>query len=205
MLTYGEITRDPAKLPVASLNALLARGFTHFLGNEQASKVVGRIRTEVATSLSTPEKEVNQADVTKEQVQSFRAANAETVAKWTQEVVADALKALDEGKVGIRAAAGPRVDPITNAMNGIARSEVVTILKSNGLKTPKGDEVITFGEGVTRTMAQMIAKRLADHGERIRKEAEKHVAEAARKRAKIEAEAKSAASTGGKSPESLGL
>lgn len=185
MLTYGDISRDPSKLPETSLQALLARGFTHFLGNEQASKVVSRIRAAIVEGTE------RKADsVTKEEVQAFRAAQPERVNGWLGEIVNDALKSLDEGTVGIRAAGGPKVDPVTAAMNSLARTEVVTILKANGLKTPKGEETITFGNGETRTMAQMVEKRLADHGERIRKEAERQIADAARRKAKVEAEVK---------------
>lgn len=195
MLQYGDITRDPAKLPEASLAALLARGFAHFLGNEQASKVVSRIRSEIAGENGKA------TDVSKEQVQAFRAENPDKVNAWANEIVAEALKSLDDGSIGTRAAAGPRVDPITGAMNSLARAEVVTILKANGLKTPKGEETIAFGDA-TRTMAQMIERRLASHGERLRKEAERQVADAARRKAKTEAEVKG---KGTASAEALGL
>lgn len=193
MLQYGDITRDPGKLPASSAAALMARGFAHLLGNEQASKVVTRIRNAIVDSanagkLETEHRKVD--SVTRDEVQAFRAANAEIINAWNAEAVGAALKELDEGTLGVRAAGGPRVDPVTQAMNSAARAEVITTLKANGIKVPKGDEVVTFGNGETRTMPQMIAKRLEVHGERLRKEAEKAVADAARKRAKIEAEAK---------------
>ena len=40
-VTYGTHTLDFTKLPAKSLEAMLKRGVTHFLGNEQASKVSG--------------------------------------------------------------------------------------------------------------------------------------------------------------------
>lgn len=202
-LEYGTITRDATKLPQKSLEALLARGFAHFLGNEQASKVVGRIRTAVATSLSTPEKEINQADISKDQVRAYREANAEQVTAWVNEVQATALKALDEGTVGVRAAgSGIRLDPRASEMRSIARTEVVTTLKANGLKVPKGEETLSFSGGETRTMDQMITKRLELHAERIGKEADKAIAEKARKAKKVSEEAKQA---GGTSAEAMGL
>ena len=190
MLEYGTIQRDPMKLPPKSLEALLQRGFSHFLGNEQASKIVAKIRTHIATTLSTPDHEVNQVDVTKDQINSFRAENAEQVKTWSDEVQASALKALDEGTIGVRAP-GQRasVDPLTGAMRAIARSEVVTILKANSLAVPKGEATVKFGDGSTRTMEEMIAKRLTTHSERITAEAKKHLADVARKAKKVAEEA----------------
>ena len=85
MLTYGDITRDPATMPEASRNALLARGFSHLLGNEQASKVVARIRKALA------EGKPDGYEATKADVQAFRESNGKLVSAWADEARADAL------------------------------------------------------------------------------------------------------------------
>lgn len=199
MLTYGDITRDPSKLPEATLKALLQRGFAHVLGNEKSSKVVGQARKHIAGDDGKTE------FVSKEAIQALRLASPELFNGWMATAIADALSAIDDGTLGTRTGGGGvRVDPVTAAMNSIARSEVTTTLKANGLKVPKGEETVEFANGAKKTMAAMVATRLEKNGERIRKEAEKQVADAARRRAKIEAEAK-AAGTIGKDALTLGL
>lgn len=192
-LTYNTITRDVAKLPEASVMALLSRGFSHFLGNEQASKIVSRIRGHLAGDGKA-------SDVTKESVNAFRddPANQERIAAWEKEVIEAALKALDEGTVGVRTLAGPRVTPLETAMRRQARDEVSTILKANGLKVPTGENTVEL-QGEAFTMEQLIDRRLDKHGDRIRKESEKRLADERKKRERLAAEAQ------GKSPDELGL
>ena len=193
MLTFGNLTRDPTKIPEASLKALLARGFAHYLGNEQASKIVGKIRQALVEGTQR-----KVAEVSKEEVRAFREAHGDQIGKWEDEAREEALKALDAGTMGVRVATGggPRLDPVAAGMAAIAKAEVRTILKANNLKEPKGEETLAFGNGQTRTMAQMIEKRLADHGERIKKESEQAIAAQARKMAKVKAEAGSAEGLG---------
>lgn len=200
MLTYGDITRDPASLPATSVAALLSRGFSHYLGNEQASKVVSRIRTAIATSLSTPEREVNQADITKEQVQDFRTSNPELVATFVANVMSEALKALDEGTIGSRATGGgPRLDPIAKMIQRVAREFVTTKLQANGLKVPKGEETIEIG-GKAITMAELVTRQIAANADVIEREANKRLNEAKRKLEKARVGAETA-----KDLEGLGL
>jgi len=203
MLTYGEITRDETKLPQTSVQALLSRGFSHYMGNEQASKVVAKIRTSIATSLSTPDKEVNQVDVTREQVGKFRETNAKDVEGWTQEVYAAALAALDNGTVGV-STRGPTKDPIETEMRAYAKSLVVAKLKAGGLVVPKGEETITSG-GKQYTIDDLIGRQIAKDEGTIRKHAERKIAERAREKARAEQEAAKLAGAGPVSFESLGL
>jgi hypothetical protein len=197
MLTYGEITRDESKLPAESVKALMSRGFAHYMGNEQASKIVARIRKELAEG----KPEVFEA--TRDMVQAYRTDHEAQVAKWQEEVWKIALAALDEGTVGV-STRGPSKDPIESAMATIARREVVDVLKGNGLKAPKGEETVALG-GHSFTMDQLIERRLEKHGERVRKEAERAVAEAKRKSDRLQAEAAKAKANGPVTAEALGL
>ena len=181
MLTYGDITRDPAKLPAISTAALLARGFSHLLGNEQASKIVAKIRSALA------EGKPDGYEATRADVQAFREANPALVSQWSDEAKANALKALDEGTLGVHVARGPSRDPIESAMHAIARGEVSEVLKSNTLKVPSGEKTVTLG-GEAFTMDALIDRRLAKHGDRIRKEAERKVAESERKAKRLREE-----------------
>ena len=182
MLTYGDITRDPATMPEVSRNALLARGFSHLLGNEQASKVVARIRKALA------EGKPDGYEATKTDVQAFRESNGTLVSAWADEARADALKTLDEGTLGVHAARGPSRDPIESAMRTIARTLVSDTLKKNKLKIPSGDKTVTLADQ-DFTMDELIDRQIAKNGDHIRKEAERKVAEDERRAKRLREEA----------------
>ena len=50
-LSYGEYSVDFATLPVATREAIANEGFTHYLGNRVASKVVGHFRDETFAAM----------------------------------------------------------------------------------------------------------------------------------------------------------
>lgn len=171
-IQYGNHALDTAKFHPASLDAMVRRGVSHYLGNEMASKVVAWSETE-----------------TKERAKTGAPAitDAEKEAK-KNELQLEAIAALEAGTVG-QSNRGPRVDPLVAQVMAIARREVIDTLKANNIKPPKGEDVVTFGDGATRTMAQMVEKRIANHGPRIEAEAKKHLAELARKAEKAKKEA----------------
>lgn len=169
-LTYGEnITLDTTAIPVASLIALAQRGLNHELGNVVASKVVGDIRKTINPG--------SPADVTTEAIKAWRAANEAEVAKMTQGYQALAVKAIEAGALGVRAASGggASVDPLTREMRAIAKREITDILAASGLKFPgktkDGEATVTL-KGVAHTGEALVARRLAgEHRDRIEKEA----------------------------------
>lgn len=177
-VVYGEHTVKFADVPFASLKAMVSRGVTHFLGSEQASKVSTRFNPE-----NIPEGVTD---------------TPEARAAYKAECVAKALEALHAGTVGV-STRGPAKDPLESAMESIARKEITDTLKANDLKFVKvegqDEKVVQFANGQTRTMAQMIEKRLADHGARIKADAEKALREAARKAAKLKVEGPKDAAT----------
>lgn len=166
---YGTIAIDTAKFAPTSIDAMVRRGVAHYLGNEMASKVAAWEENQKKAGV----------EVTDE-------AKAGMKAQFQLE----GLEALESGTVGT-SSRGPRVDPITAATAAIAKREVIDVLKANNLKAPKGEEGITFPNGQVKTMADMIAGRIAhpDHGPRIAKEAAKKVADDERKAAKAKADA----------------
>jgi hypothetical protein len=179
MLQYNDITRDEGKLPQASVAALLSRGFAHYMGNEQAAKVSARIGK--ALSEGKPDT----YEPTRDEYAAFRTGNAAQVNAWKAEIIAEALKALDEGTVGVRApGAGVSRDPVESGMRRIARVEVTKILKDQGLKVPTGEKTVHLGEA-DFTMDDLIDRRIVKHGERIRKESEQAIAAEARKLARV--------------------
>ena len=163
-VTYGTHTLDFTKLPAKSLEAMLKRGVTHFLGNEQASKVSGWKVRFVETEKREP--------------------NDDEVAEVKSAYITKALEALSAGTVGV-ATRGPAADPMDATMERIARGEISDVLKANGAKfVGKGeDRKVAFADGSSFTMDELIERRLAnpEHGPRIRKDAEKAIKDAARK------------------------
>jgi hypothetical protein len=180
-VTYGQYEIDTGKLPPSTIDALVRRGISHVLGNEAASKVSAWVGQEGNESATDEQKAQKKAE--------FQAA------------FIDAMLA---GTLGQHAARGPRVDPLEAVMNGIAKREIIDRLKAANppIKTPKGDETINL-KGELFTMAQLITRRLnGPEGERIKREAQKHVADLERKAKKAKEDVAKAGDT---SADALGL
>lgn len=170
IIKYGDKTLDFNTLPQASLVAMLRRGVSHFFGSEQASKV---------TAYFDPEHD--DAENRKDTPEARAAKKAEF-----QSTAYDALVA---GTVGV-SVRGPSVDPITTIMRRLAKNEIKTILAANKIKWPaKSEDVIETPDGKKFTGNELIDRRLAKEGERLKKEAEKIAAEQAKKNAKAVAAA----------------
>lgn len=157
-IEYGTHKIDTDKLPEKSVQALLSRGLTHFLGNEQASKVAAKFK--------------DQEGITDEMRNAAKA-----------DFVANAVKALTEGTIGTRTG-GPRGTGVDSVMRQLAEAEVKGILKHNKLSMPTGDKVVKFADGTVLTRAELIDRRIAKHGDRLRKEAEAEIKREEREAAK---------------------
>lgn len=160
--TYGDFTIDTAELPAKSLEALINRGITHFLGNEQASKVSAWVKgleeAEGAPKVADDEKAAKKA-----------------------ELVKAAYQALVDGTIGSGHGGGPKLDPLQRAIRDIAEEEVSSMLKGAGQKVPKGKETISV-KGQDLTLADLVKRRVenAQHADRILKAAKARVASAAK-------------------------
>lgn len=195
-VTFGTHTINTDTLPVASVNALLSRGLSHYLGNEQASKVTAKIRTKISSDLSTPDKEVNQKDISTEQVKSFRETFPDTVQEWTDTAIANAIAALNDGTVGVRAIGEAKVSPKEAIVNSIASAEVIAQLASRDMvkkdaKKVKSDQAFVFNAATaderTVTFGALVAKKIELHRERLDGEAQKELDRRAREAAKVAA------------------
>lgn len=184
-IIYKSHTLDLATLPSVSVLALASRGLVRLMGSEVSSKVISHFK-------DTPD-----AD------DAAREAFAESCR--TDLVAQLVAGTLGEGR------SGPRKDPVEAEIERLAKIEVKETLKTHGLKFAKpapdangvvGDAVVTFGNGATKTLAAMVETRIAGHGDRLRKTAEKSLADAARM-AKKAAEAIPANAV--VDPEALGL
>lgn len=196
---YAGNAIDFSKVPPASIESLLAKGVTHYLGNEQASKVTAWKQTTTAA---------REAEAKKNGTEVVALAEAEIEAK-KEELVTKALTAIYEGEIG--SGRGPRLDPVEREFNSMVDAHIANTLAGNGIKFPKGrklpteDEVVQFANGQTRTLEQMRENVTKTHGDRLRKDAEKRVRDLAAKAEKAKAEAEKLAKAGPVSADQLGL
>jgi len=180
IVTYGDNTFDLATLPPASVAALVRRGIAHYLGNEMASKVTS---WKEALAKQTPPVVPTDDEVITKRAE-FNAAG---------------LQAIAEGKIGMGRTAGPSkasLTPTEAIVRRLAKEEVIEVLKKNNLVFPRGDKTVSIG-GNAFSAEDLIARRVAQHGERLGKLAS----------AELKAKAKrlEAAATGGDVAADLGL
>lgn len=147
-VTYTSHSVDLGKLPPVSLHRLASYGFAHYLGNQAASKVV-----------AWSDKEEN-ANATDEQKAAKKA-----------EFQTAMIAALMDGTIGQHAARGPSIDPEEAEMERLAWGEVLATLKANNIKAPKKDEAVEFASGEKLSRDDLVSRRVAKHGDRLRTEA----------------------------------
>jgi len=173
-VTYGDFVIATDKLSDTNLAAIVRRGVAHYLGNEQASKTAPTSKWykdwQEAHNGTSPDEDT---------IAAQKAADQKA-----------AYDRLLNGEIGSGPRAAP-VDPVEKILERLVLAEIKTKLAAIGLKPPKGDAVITFKDGSTRTIDQMRENVLARDGDRLRKMAAKQVADAKREsdRAKAAAEA----------------
>ena len=90
---------------------------------------------------------------------------------WKAEYIANAIKALAEGTVGL-IVRGPSVDPVDARMEKIAKAEVLNV-KGAGIKVPKEGRAVT-SDGTKKTLDDMIETRLERFGDRIGLKPKRH-------------------------------
>lgn len=173
MLNYGEKQLDPATLPAVTQLRLMQTGLNHVMGNEVASQVGGKIKAAIVAGTD------RKADSVKtEEIGEWRSAHQDQVNEWTEQYRAAKLQAMLDGTLTVRAAGSGGVarDPVEAACRAIAKLEVSTVLANNGAKFPGKDTTVAIG-GQHLSGDDLIARRLghAEHGPRIRKEAEAKV------------------------------
>jgi hypothetical protein len=204
MFTVGSYEIDETKIDPAVTLRLLQRATAHILNNECAANVLGKTKRAIVG------KDGKVDTVTDEQLEAWRAidANAAQIDAWESEFCSAKISAMYDGTLSVRVARGPVRDPVEAAMRSIALAELKTDAKNRGAAWPKKDVPmqITAPNGTVYefTADEMVDRRLArpDHGDRIKKLAERQVAEAARLKAAI---AKGASGDGESFAASLGL
>lgn len=166
-ITYGAYTIDPAALSEKTLQALLSRAVAHVLGNEAASTVTGKIKAELGES------------ATRDDVKAYRETHTAQVDAWTREAQDAKHTAILGGTLGDRVGT-PRGTALDTVIRAVAWEEVSAIMTKNGLKFPKAvkgsDEspkIVTPDGSFTK--AELIARRVAKHTDRITKEAKRRM------------------------------
>ena len=188
----GKYTIDTDAVPAASVSVMLQQAFNHRLGNQVASAVVARAKNETGNP-----------DLDREGMKAFREANAALIAEWEHELRSAVVADIMAGTLGVSKERGPRKDPVEKEFDSLVLAFVKASLKQSGRKLPKDDEtVLNFGNGITRTRSQMLANAATSQGERLRKEAEKIVAERARLEARM---SRDAAKSEDQTPDALGI
>lgn len=165
LLTVAGRELDFGTLPEKSIAAILRRGFTHYFGSEIASKVKARKDQFIAANEG--------AEMSDEAIESLKA-----------ELVAEGFTKLAEGTLGDRAV-GQSVDPVEALVESLAKAEVKDILRANNVKVPKKDELVVFADKSTHSLDDLVARRIASHGERLEKEAKKQIAAKAKAKAAL--------------------
>lgn len=158
-LAYGKtFSCDPRELPEVTIHALLRKGLTHFMGNEQSSKVSTWTQDEIAEG---------------------RKVTADAKAAKLAELQVDAWKQMLEGKIGV-SSRGPRGTALETVMRTIAEKRVKAALGAAGMTLPTGDKQAVFPNGQSFTRAELIQRQLAKYGDEIKTLAEKEIADQAR-------------------------
>ena len=177
-ITYGDYTVDTTKLPEQSVQALLARGLAHVLGNEASARVIGLYRQD-AIELA---KQAKGGDLDKEE-REYAIKNVKTDTDSDEyksrkaNAQAELLAALESGKLGVGREAQPK-DPFGSEVARIVKSEVLNVLRKQqlhkGAKDPSGDTVFTLG-GQEFTFNVLKTRWLSKNETRFNKEAKAKV------------------------------
>lgn len=188
-VTYGDQTFDFATLPHSTLMAMAKRGVAHYLGNEFNAATLGQ---EVSAIVSHDDPEVTKANRAKweamptaerkERLKVYRDANPDAVKAIYSAEMAERVRDMAEGKVGI-SVRGPSVDPLTAIMQRLAKARVVNILKALKVAVPKkAEDKVAFADGQSFTMAELVSRQLAkpDVKAAVEKEARKVMADQAK-------------------------
>ena len=207
---YLDHVIDVDVLPMVSVRSLVSKGLNHLLGNEVASEVTGWKEDQAVAGLVAQGREPGDFDGLKAS-QVFAIATSAGVMPTEQEIVekrnwfiARKIEGLIAGKSLASAVRGPRGNPLETLMRQIAKTEVTGILLKVGKKFPNGKETLVMGtpDGPhSFTGKELVDRRIANptEGPRIRKLAEKQLAEQAKVVGKVQV------NEGDDSAEALGL
>lgn len=156
-LKWGDYAIATADIPAHNLSVLAQYGFSHFMGNQQASKIAGWLKTEEGATATDDEKDAK--------AKEFRDA---------------AFARITEGELGVRVSTGTggKVDSFTALCRKIAVERLTAKLKKLGHKLPTGDKVLSIG-GKDMSRDDLIAAEMRHGQAAIEAEAQRRQAETA--------------------------
>ena len=205
MFTVGEYEIDETKIAPAVTLRFVKSGVAHVLSNECAANVLGKTKRAIVGKDGKPD------TVTDAMLATWRedAANQAQIVAWEDAYRAEKIAAIYDGTLSVRVARGPSRDPEEAAARAIAKSEIMGIFKTNGLKFPGKDETAAIANPVTGVVIEHDADGWIDlrlgnpeHGPRIAALAKRKVADDKRLR---DATAKAVGAEAGGLAASLGL
>lgn len=157
-LKWGDYAIATADIPPANLSVLAQYGFSHFMGNQQASKIASWKKTEEGEAASDDEAEAK--------AKEFRDA---------------AFARITEGELGVRVSTGTGAsarNPFEALCKRIAVERLTAKLKKLGHKLPTGDKVLSIG-GKDMTRDDLVAAEMRHGQAAIEAEAKRRQAETA--------------------------
>lgn len=191
-------TFDTEAIPLHNQVVLLTRAIGHVIRNETASSVVAKLRADTYKAeygnkeLSKEAKAEAQKEIASRV--KFDADNA-THAQLKRDEQAAAAQEILTGELGVRST-GPRLSPLEQRMNTIARDDLIALLVGKGVPfkmhgerpvIPKADQVFKFPSG-PRVWSDMVAGYLAKNSDAIHGKAKKQLdAEAKEHARKVQA------------------
>jgi hypothetical protein len=191
-VTYGEFKiEDFFKLPASSQLALVSSGLAHKLGNEVASEVTAWVKRQVREAAGDPKLEVS-----REQVQAYRAAHAAAVEEFKVSSTKTAFAEILSGETSARASGprGPRLNEFELELRQVAGEFIGELLVQKGIlaknaaglfvlpgtnKTPTNKDVlVTLPDGAQANFSTIVERRLANpvHYKTTEAEAKKRIA-----------------------------
>lgn len=206
-LTYGGYEIPLEDVPFGNVLAMIRRGITHYIGNEQAAKVTAKADAYVKKA-AAEYAEANAGIAPDADTLEAIKADAEALrGDWAKEVRDAAYKTLMEGEVGA-GARGPAVDPFEAECERLAKARIKARFdaQSPRIKMPKEGEKVQLANGEF-TLDELIERQLShpEWGEAIRAEAEATLAKRREEAAARAAAKAKLAVAGPKTVDALGL
>ena len=183
-LSYGNFSIDFASLPAASQDAIANEGFTHYLGNRVASKVVGSFRSAaraeyIKVNGGDAWKALSKAEQTSAEKDGIPPSDSPEYQAALDAARAETFEAMKAGTLGVSERA-PSMSPFDAEVAKFVKEQVLDILKGQGLwkgaKNPTPETVFAFANG-DRTFASLLDGWLAKNTDEAHKHANKVLAD----------------------------
>lgn len=168
----GTAKINTAELPDASIVDMMKRGFNHYTGSVQNTKVTNKVKALLAEQSGR-----KASDIGESEVNAWRKAHESESERYLQEYINEALQALREGTTGMRATAAPKRDRVDIRLEARVLTYIENNLKSHNLVLPKDDSTTIDWGGEKRTRSSFIENVYRNFGAKWREEVIQELAE----------------------------